>query len=81
MKVECYQSLFDKRFKSIPDLMKSLYIILGLLCVQLCLGMTNVIFKLPLVTAISHTVVAVLILLAMITFIFKLAFIYHEERV
>ena len=56
-----------------PELLKSLYLILALLTVQLCIGITNIIFKLPLITAISHNLVAVLLLLAVITFIFKLA--------
>jgi len=49
-----------------------LYALLGFLCIQLCLGISNVIFKLPLVTAISHTVVAALLLLSLITFLFQL---------
>lgn len=64
-----YAMLTLKRF---PVLMQLLYIVFGLLLVQWCLGLTNVIFKLPLLTAISHTIVASLLLLALITFIFKL---------
>jgi len=59
-------------FSRIPTLSKWVYLILGLLSVQLCLGISNVIFKLPLVTAISHTLVAVLLLLSMITVTYKL---------
>lgn len=58
-----------------PELMRSIYLIMGLLCIQLCIGMANVIFKLPLITALTHTIMAVLLLLAVITFAFKLAFI------
>ncbi len=54
-----------------PDLVKILYILLGLLCVQLSLGMSNVIFKLPLATAICHTLVAALLLITLLTFIHK----------
>jgi heme a synthase len=61
------------KLKKSLELMKSLYFMFGLLCVQLCIGITNVIFKLPLVTAVSHNLIAVLLLLAVITFIFKLA--------
>jgi cytochrome c oxidase assembly protein subunit 15 len=57
--------------KSIP-LLNSLFAILGLLCVQLCIGITNIIFKLPLPTALIHNLVAVLLLLAVITLIYKL---------
>jgi cytochrome c oxidase assembly protein subunit 15 len=60
------------QLKNRPDLLKSLYIVLGLLCVQLCIGISNVIFKLPLVSAMSHTIVAALLLISLITFIFKL---------
>jgi cytochrome c oxidase assembly protein subunit 15 len=60
------------KLKNSLELMKSIYLILGLLCVQLCLGITNVIFKLPLVTAIGHTLFAAILLLAMLTFIYKL---------
>ena len=49
-----------------------LYLMLGLLCIQLCIGISNVIFKLPLVTAISHTLIAVLLLLSVVTVVFKL---------
>ncbi len=62
------------QLKSRPDLMKSLYLILGLLCLQLCVGISNVIFKLPLVTAISHTLLAALLLLSVLTFFVKLIF-------
>lgn len=61
------------RLKSFPSLMKSLYVVMGLLCIQLCLGISNVIFKLPLLTALAHNIVAALLLLNMVTFIFKLA--------
>jgi cytochrome c oxidase assembly protein subunit 15 len=67
-----------KQVKNIPELMKSVYIILGLLTVQLCIGMANVILKLPLPTAILHNLTAVLLLIAVITFIYKLATLSHE---
>lgn len=60
------------QLKQRPDLLKSLYIVLGLLCIQLALGISNVIFQLPLITAISHTIVAALLFISWITFIFKL---------
>jgi cytochrome c oxidase assembly protein subunit 15 len=61
------------RVRSSLSLMKSIFIILGLLCLQLCIGITNVIMQLPLATALLHNLVAVLLLLALITFIYKLA--------
>jgi cytochrome c oxidase assembly protein subunit 15 len=61
------------RVRSSSSLMKSIFIILGLLCLQLCIGITNVIMQLPLATALLHNLVAVLLLLALITFIYKLA--------
>jgi cytochrome c oxidase assembly protein subunit 15 len=54
------------------DVMKILYLILGLLCVQLSLGISNVLFQLPLLIALSHTIVAVLLLLSLLTLIVKL---------
>jgi cytochrome c oxidase assembly protein subunit 15 len=67
-----FMSLSMPQIKRFPELMAALYLVLGLLCIQLCIGISNVIFELPLVTALSHTVFAVLLLLAMITFTFKL---------
>lgn len=55
------------------DILKLICLILGLLSVQVCIGITNVIFQLPLITAISHNLIAVLLLLSIITLIFKLA--------
>lgn len=59
------------KLKEARQVIISFYFILGLLSIQLCLGIANVIFKLPLVTAISHTLVAVLLLLAMMTLTFN----------
>jgi cytochrome c oxidase assembly protein subunit 15 len=53
-------------------LIRPLYVIALLLCMQLCVGMANVIFKLPLMSAVAHNILAVLLLLAMITWLFKL---------
>ncbi len=61
------------KLKDAPELMKSIYLMMGLLIIQICIGITNVVFKLPLGTAISHNLVAALLLLSVITFIFKLA--------
>jgi cytochrome c oxidase assembly protein subunit 15 len=49
-----------------------LYLIAGLLIVQVCLGMMNVVFQLPLFTAVLHTVIAAALLLALITLVFRL---------
>jgi cytochrome c oxidase assembly protein subunit 15 len=68
------------KLKKSLELMKSFYVVLGLLCLQLCIGMTNVMFKLPLITAVSHNLVAVLLLLAMMTLIFKLAITQCKAR-
>jgi len=66
------------RLQRLPELMKSLYLILGLLCVQLCIGISNIIFKLPLVTAVGHNLIAAMLLLSVITLIFKLAITNHK---
>jgi heme a synthase len=67
-----------RKFKYCIYMMKSIYIIWGLLIIQLCIGMTNIIFKLPLVTAISHNLVAVLLLQAVLTLVYKLM-IYRKK--
>jgi cytochrome c oxidase assembly protein subunit 15 len=54
------------------NMKEDLYLIWGLLFIQLCLGMINVIYKLPLVTAIGHNLIAVVLLLSMVTLVFKL---------
>ena len=60
------------KLKNSPELLKSFYLILGLLTIQLCIGIANVIFKLPLISAMGHNLVAVLLLLSVVTLIFKL---------
>lgn len=67
------------QLKNAPQTTSSFYLILGLLMVQLCLGISNVIFKLPLMTAISHNIVAVLMLLTLITFNFNLIVRHHAD--
>lgn len=67
-----FAAIAMQKLKHLRELTKSLHVVLGLLCVQLCIGMANVIFKLPLISAVSHNLVAVLLLLAVITFVFKL---------
>lgn len=66
------------KIKNYPELMKSLYLIWGLLCIQLCIGIANVIFKLPLLSAISHNVTAAILLLSVIMLTFKLALTGRE---
>ena len=72
-----FAAIASLQLKQRPDLLKSLYIVLGLLCVQLCLGISNIIFKLPLTVAMSHTLVAALLLISLITFIFKLMSVHR----
>lgn len=67
-----YTVYFMKNINTEPALLKSIYLIWGLLFIQLCLGMINVIFKLPLVTAIGHNLIAVVLLLSVITLVYKL---------
>ena len=61
------------QLKKLPALMTPLYCIAGLLLIQVFLGISNVIFKLPLINALCHTFVAALLLLSIITFLFYLA--------
>jgi cytochrome c oxidase assembly protein subunit 15 len=58
--------------KSFPAIRKTFFCILGLTLIQLCVGITNVLFKLPLITAISHNLLAALLLLAVITLIYQI---------
>ena len=55
-----------------PDMMKLLYIIIGLLCIQLCIGILNVLLKVSLVSALFHNFTAALLFLAVLTWVFKL---------
>lgn len=67
-----YYSLALSKIRFSFSLLKTAYLVLGLLCLQACLGIANVLFKLPLLTAICHTIVAALLLITFLTFIFKL---------
>ena len=58
--------------KNRADVFKNAYLILSVLIVQICLGVSNVIFKLPLATAILHNLFAALLLLSVITLLYKL---------
>jgi len=49
------------------------YLLAGLLLLQLCLGMMNVVFQLPLLVAVLHTVTAALLLLVMLTVVFRMS--------
>jgi cytochrome c oxidase assembly protein subunit 15 len=62
-----------RKIINIPQLVKMVYVMWGLIFIQLMLGLINVVYKLPLVTAMSHTIIAVVLLLSMLTFIVKLA--------
>lgn len=74
--ITCYLIVFTgffmKNRRTELGLLKSIYLIWGLLFIQLCLGVINVIYKLPLVTAIGHNLIAVVLLLSMVTLVFKL---------
>jgi cytochrome c oxidase assembly protein subunit 15 len=59
-------------------LLNKLYLILGLICVQICLGISNVILKLPVAIAVLHTLVAVMLLLCVLTFVFRLFQLQRE---
>ncbi len=48
-------------------LQQAMYVMLGLLFVQLCLGISNIIFKLPLLVAVCHNLTAALLLVSVIT--------------
>lgn len=67
-----FTAFFMKNLRANYELLKSIYLICGLLFIQLCLGIVNVIYKLPLVTAIGHNLIAVVLLLSMVTLVFKL---------
>jgi cytochrome c oxidase assembly protein subunit 15 len=67
-----FMMVAQKVLREKPALLRGLHILMGLLVVQLSLGMMNVLFKLPLHSAISHTVCAALLLITLLTFIVKL---------
>lgn len=73
-----FMSIAMIKLKQYPHLIKLLHLIFGLLFLQVSIGITNVIFKLPLITAVSHNLIAAILLLSVITLIFKLASTQHE---
>ncbi len=81
--VTCYLLIFIPiariKLAPFPALVNLLMLILGLLCIQICFGIVNVLFKLPLASAISHNVMAILLLLSILTLLFKL--VLTEKRV
>lgn len=54
-------------------IIKLFYALLALMFLQIILGISNVIFKLPLATAILHNLTATALLLTMITLVFRLS--------
>jgi cytochrome c oxidase assembly protein subunit 15 len=63
---------FSTTIKNSEKVTKICYVIYGLIILQLCIGISNILFKLPLVTAIAHNLVAVILLLAVLTLVNKL---------
>lgn len=60
------------KLKMQPDLLKSIYLVWVMIFIQISLGIINLIYQLPLITAVGHNLGAILLLMAMITFIFNL---------
>lgn len=61
-----------QKLKHAPTILKIIYVLLGLLLVQITLGIMNVLFRLAVHSAVAHTVCAALLLLTMLTLIVKL---------
>lgn len=74
--VSCYLILFViigmKQIRQSIVLLQQMYLILGLLVFQITLGIANVFFQLPVLSSVMHTLTAALLLLALLSFIFKL---------
>lgn len=66
---------------NIPQVLKIIYLIWSLIFVQISLGIVNIVYKLPLVTAISHNIIAIVLLLSMITFIFNLVIVSRRVSI
>jgi len=64
------------KIKQNMQLLRSFYWIWGLLSIQICLGLINVFFQLPLISALSHNLVASLLLLSLITLVYH----FHIAR-
>jgi len=62
------------RLARVPSLQGQLLLVSGLLICQVCLGLANVLFSLPLAVAVAHNGVAALLLLAVITTLYKLRY-------
>lgn len=56
-----------RKSNSLPRLKKVMSFTFFILVVQLCLGISNVLFSLPLITAIAHNLCAALLLASMVT--------------
>lgn len=63
--------IFSRKIKSF-EITKFIFLLWGLLLTQICIGIVNVLYKLPIITAISHNLVAVVLLLTMVTLVYKL---------
>lgn len=67
-----YSAIAMRKLTNHLKLLKLLYLIWALIFIQVCLGVINIVYKLPLVTAVAHNIIAVMLLLSVITFIFRL---------
>lgn len=73
--LSCYLLMFMFYLLAKPDrhrnMLPVILLMMGLLISQLCIGMVNVLFKLPLFTAVLHNLIASLLLVTVITLIYK----------
>ncbi len=61
-----------RRYSGGPHLQRQAGVILGLLLLQLCLGMSNVLWSLPLTVAVAHNACGALLLLSLISLNYRL---------
>lgn len=59
------------KLKNYPALIRLIYFIFVIIALQWCLGLINISLQLPLVTAVAHTLTAALLLVFLLTFLFK----------
>jgi heme a synthase len=67
------------RLKNAVNFMGIFYLIIALLIVQICMGISNVLFQMPLITAVSHNVIAVLLLLSLVTLTYRFSQFVGKE--
>jgi cytochrome c oxidase assembly protein subunit 15 len=66
------------KFKNVPKILRTMNVAVMLLFLQIALGVSNVLFHLPIVIAVGHTLCAVMIFLTMLTLPYQILSVTRE---